>query len=151
MSINKGDLKYAATMASIKVCREQGLLDLTTEELNFLMQSSPWVARDRSLVRRCIEGVVYGALDYVGVQRFAVSAEYVAGAIITFVHPTNYLTACSMMEGFNFSDNVIAGIDKPLKPSELFAHVLHVASGNTDHLEQVWAAQLDKLNGSEAA
>ena len=39
------------------------------------------------------------------------------------------MIACSIMEGAEFSEHIINGIDRPVKPSELFAHTLRVLAG----------------------
>ena len=125
--MNPNDIKYMATMAAIKQCHAQGIVDLTSEDFDFLAQVEPWTQIERSRVRRSLEACVYGAMDMVGVQRFAVPAEFIAGAIIYFVHPTNYMTPCSHMDGCEFSENIVNGVDQPLTASTLFAHVLQCA------------------------
>lgn len=122
-------LKYMQALAAIKLCEGGGIVDLTQDDFEFLTQSQVWVASQRSRVRRCIESCVYGALDMVGVARFPAPAEFIAGVIAFYVHPVNQMVACSMMEGFSYSDNVITGVEEAVKPSTIFAHVCHINAG----------------------
>src|SRR5258708_5039317 len=46
----------------------------------------------------------------------------------------NIQTACLIMEGAEFTENIINGVERPLKSAELFAFTLRVRAGNTDVL-----------------
>src|SRR5207245_9465041 len=43
-------------------------------------------------------------------------------------------TACLIMEGAEFTENIINGVERPVKAAELFAFTLRVRAGNTDVL-----------------
>ena len=133
------DLKYMQALAAIKLCEGGGIVDLTEDDFKFLTQPQIWVASQRSRVRRCIESTVYGALDMVGVARFPAPAEFIAGVIAFYVHPANQMVACSMMEGFSYSDNVISGVEEAVKPQTIFAHVCNVNAGIDYELEDRFA------------
>src|SRR5207247_2648836 len=49
-------------------------------------------------------------------------------------HPVNIQTACLIMEGAEFTENIINGVERPVKAAELFAFTLRVRAGNTDVL-----------------
>src|SRR5437660_4970047 len=51
-----------------------------------------------------------------------------------YVHPVNIQTACLIMEGAEFTANIINGVERPVKAAELFAFTLRVRAGNTDVL-----------------
>src|SRR5205823_13839376 len=38
-----------------------------------------------------------------------------------YVHPVNIQTACLIMEGAEFTENIINGVERPVKAAELFA------------------------------
>src|SRR5437870_9383678 len=57
-----------------------------------------------------------------------------AAVIAYYVHPVNIHTACLIMEGAEFTENIINGVERPVKPAELFAFTLRVRAGNTDVL-----------------
>src|SRR5262245_64954070 len=40
---------------------------------------------------------------------------------IYYVHPVNIQTACLIMEGAEFTENIINGVERPVKAAELFA------------------------------
>src|SRR5207249_5740310 len=46
----------------------------------------------------------------------------------------NIQTACLIMEGAEFTENIINGVERPAKAAELFAFTLRVRAGNTDVL-----------------
>src|SRR5688572_31267532 len=50
------------------------------------------------------------------------------------LHPVNMQTACLIMEGAEFTENIINGVERPVKAAELFAFTLRVRAGNTDVL-----------------
>src|SRR5205807_3951700 len=82
----------------------------------------------------CVEACVYGTLDFVGYPRFPAPVEFIAAVIAYYVHPVNIQTACLIMEGAEFTENIINGVERPVKAAELFAFTLRVRAGNTDVL-----------------
>src|SRR4051794_8215707 len=60
--------------------------------------------------------------------------EFIAAVIAYYVHPVNIQTACLIMEGAEFTENIINGVERPVKAAELFAFTLRVRAGNTDVL-----------------
>lgn len=126
---NAVDVRFTTALASIKLVSESGLLDLVEEDLEFLTRDTPWINTDRSRARRCIESATYGAIDYLGLPRMAVPAEFIAGVIAFFVKPVNTLTAATIMDGCEFSEHIISGIDRPVKANELVCFILRVRGG----------------------
>src|SRR5262249_21188483 len=51
-----------------------------------------------------------------------------------YVYPVNIQTACLIMECAEFTENIINGVERPVKAAELFAFTLRVRAGNTDGL-----------------
>src|SRR5207302_456599 len=49
---------------------------------------------------------VYGTLDFVGYPRFPAPVEFIAAVIAYYVHPVNIQTACLIMEGAEFTENI---------------------------------------------
>src|SRR3712207_6829032 len=60
--------------------------------------------------------------------------EFIAAVIAYYVHPVNIQTDCLIMEGAEFTENIINGVERPVKAAELFAFTLRVRAGNTDVL-----------------
>src|SRR5262245_21407448 len=100
----------------------------------FLTINKVCIATDRSLARRFVEACVYGTLDFVGYPCFPAPVEFIAAVIAYYVHPVNIQTACLIMEGAEFTENIINGVERPVKAAELFAFTLRVRAGNTDVL-----------------
>src|SRR5262249_35820469 len=96
------------------------------DDFDFLTSNKVWIATDRSRARRCVEACVYGTLDFVGYPRFPAPVEFIAAVIAYYVHPVNIQTACLIMEGAEFTENIINGVERPVKAAELFAFTLRV-------------------------
>src|SRR5207247_8801995 len=71
---------------------------------------------------------------FVGYPRFPAPVEFIAAVIAYYVHPVNIQTACLIMEGAEFTENIINGVERPVKAAELLAFTLRVREGNTDVL-----------------
>src|SRR5437660_1123506 len=78
----------------------------------FRSSNKVWIATDRSRARRCVEACVYGTLDFVGYPRFPAPVEFIAAVIAYYVHPVNIQTACLIMEGAEFTENIINGVER---------------------------------------
>ena len=128
-------VRYAAALGAIKVVQEQSLLNLTPDAFKFLTSDKPWVSTDRGEARRVVEAATFGSLDYLGFQHIAVPAEFIAAAIAHFVHPNNMMTACTVMDGIQWSEEIINGTEVTVTSKELFAHVLQILGGNHEMTE----------------
>src|SRR5215813_1938251 len=64
----------------------------------------------------------------------ASAVELIAAVIAYYVHPLNIQPACLIMEGADFTENIINGVERPVKAAELFPFTLRVRAGNTDVL-----------------
>src|SRR5262249_45039427 len=84
--------------------------EITEDGGDFLMRKKDWIATDRSRDRRCVEACVYGTLGFVGSPRFPAPVEFIAAVIAYYVHPVNIQTACLIMEGAEFTENIINGV-----------------------------------------
>src|SRR5262245_13411910 len=103
-----------SALASIKLIQASAVLDLTEDDFDFLTSNKVWIATDRSRARRCVEACVYGTLDFVGYPRFPAPVEFIAAVIAYYVHPVNIQTACLIMEGAEFTENIINGVERPV-------------------------------------
>src|SRR5207249_9710840 len=132
--VTEQSVRFQTALASIKLIQASAVLDLTEDDFDFLTSNKVWIATDRSRARRCVEACVYGTLDFVGYPRFPAPVEFIAAVIAYYVHPVNIQTACLIMEGAEFTENIINGVERPAKAAELFAFTLRVRAGNTDVL-----------------
>src|SRR5260370_14358153 len=103
-------VRFQNVLASIKLIQGCAVLDLTEDDFDFLTSNKVWIATDRCRARRCVEACVYGTLDCVGYPRFPARVEYIAAVIAYYVHPGNNQTACLIMEGAEFTENIINGV-----------------------------------------
>src|SRR5205807_510598 len=88
-------------------------------DFDFLTSNKVWIATDRSRARRCVEACVYGTLDFVGYPRFPAPVEFIAAVIAYYVHPVNIQTACLIMEGAEFTENIINGVEDGVNATPL--------------------------------
>src|SRR5699024_11433070 len=98
--------------------------NLTEYDFVFLTSYKVLIATDRSRARRCVEACVYGTLAFVGYPRFPAPAEIIAAVIAYYVHPVNIQTACLIMEGAEFTENIINGVERTVKAAELLSFTL---------------------------
>src|SRR5205807_2354556 len=144
--VTEQSVRFQTALASIKLIQASAVLDLTEDDFDFLTSNKVWIATDRSRARRCVEACVYGTLDFVGYPRFPAPVEFIAAVIAYYVHPVNIQTACLIMEGAEFTENIINGVERPVKAAELFAFTLRVRAGNTDVLtSDGWFIVFDTL------
>lgn len=124
------EVRYSTAVATLKLVEGAGILDLTEDEFAYLTGDALWLPVERSRARRCIEATVYGSLDYLAYPRFAVPVEFIAANIAHYVHPNNIQTACLIMEGAEFIDNIVNGVEQKTSAAQLFAHVIKCLSGD---------------------
>src|SRR5438552_7624322 len=92
-----------------------------------MIRRTPWSSLfPYTTLFRSVEACVYGTLDFVGYPRFPAPVEFIAAVIAYYVHPVNIQTACLIMEGAEFTENIINGVERPVKAAELFAFTLRV-------------------------
>src|SRR2546428_11058931 len=127
-------VRFQTALASIKLIQASAVLGLPEPDFAFLTSNKVWIATGRSRARRCVEACVYGTLDFVAYPRFPAPVEFIAAVIAYYVHRVNIQTACLIMEGAEFTENIINGVERPVKAAELFAITLRVRAGNTDVL-----------------
>src|SRR5262245_54662886 len=115
--VTEQSVRFQTALASIKLIQASAVLDLTEDDFDFLTSNKVWIATDRSRARRCVEACVYGTLDFVGYPRFPAPVEFIAAVIAYYVHPVNIQTACLIMEGDEFTENIINGVECAVKDS----------------------------------
>src|SRR2546428_175320 len=115
----------------MKLSQASAVLDRTADDRGLLTRNTGSPAPHRCRARRRVQACVYGTLDFVGYPRFPAPVEFIAAVIAYYVHPVNIQTACLIMEGAEFTENIINGVERPVKAAELFAFSLRVRAGNT--------------------
>src|SRR5712691_12841066 len=113
--VTEQSVRFQTALASIKLIQASAVLDLTEDVFDFLTSNKVWIATDRSRARRCVEACVYGTLDFVGYPRLPAPVEFIAPVTPYYVHPANIQTACLIMEGGEFAENTIYGVDRTVK------------------------------------
>src|SRR6478672_5716833 len=127
--VTEQSVRFQTALASIKLIQASAVLDLTEDDFDFLTSNKVWIATDRSPARRCVEACLYGTRDFVGYPRFPAPAELIAAVSGYYVHPDQISTACLIMEAAEFTENIINGVEHPVKAAELRACALRVRAG----------------------
>src|SRR5437588_7232014 len=130
--VTEQSVRFQTALASIKLIQASAVLDLTEDDFDFLTSNKVWIATDRSRASRCVEACVYGTLDFVGYPRFPAPVEFIAAVIAYYVHPVNIQTACLIMEGAEFTENIINGVERPVKAAELRSEERFSRNAETD-------------------
>src|SRR5699024_1868528 len=102
-------------LASIKLIQDSAVLDLTEDDFDFLTSNKVWIATDRSRARRCVEACVHGTLELVGYARFPAPVDFIVAVIAYYVHSVNIQTTSLIIEGAEFTENIINGVECPVK------------------------------------
>src|SRR5688500_11648644 len=113
--VTEQSVRFQTALASIKLIQASAVLDLTEDDFDLLASNKVWNATDRSRARRCVEACVYGTLDVVASPRFPAPVEFIAAVIAYYVHPVIIQTACLIMEGDEFTENIINDFARPAK------------------------------------
>src|SRR5579864_5746982 len=119
--VTEQSVRFQTALASIKLIQASAVLDLTEDDFDFLTSNKVWIATDCSRARRCVAACVYGTLDFVGDPCFLASVEFSAAVIAYYVHPVDIHAACLILEGAEVTENIINGVERPVKAAELFA------------------------------
>src|SRR5699024_5270079 len=132
--VTEQSVRFQTALASIKLIQAFAVLDLAEDDFDFLTRNKVWIATDRSRARRSVVACVYGTLDFVGYLRFPAPVAFIPAVIAYYLHPVNMQTARLIMEGAEFTENIINGVERPVKAAEFFAFTMRVHAGNTDVL-----------------
>src|SRR5690625_7484148 len=117
--VTEQSVRFQTALASIKLIQASAVLDLTEDDFDFLTSNKVWIATDRSRARRCVEDCVYGTLDFVGYPRFPAHVEFIAAVITYYVHPVNIQTRYLIMEGDEFTENIIMVVEPKIEAAAL--------------------------------
>src|SRR3546814_19900790 len=126
--------RFQKSFTNTKFIQASAVLDLSQDDFELLASNKVWIATDRARARRCVEVCVYGTLDFVGYSRFHAPVEFIAAVIAYYAHPVNIQTACLIMEGDEFPENLINGVVRPFNAAECFEFLLIDSAGNTTGL-----------------
>src|SRR4051812_4607006 len=110
--VTEQSVRFQTALASIKLIQASAVLDLTEDDFDFLTSNKVWIVTDRSRARRCVGLCFYGTLDFRGSPRFPPPFHFIAPVFPYFFHPRNVKTPCQIMEGANFTKNIIKGVER---------------------------------------
>src|SRR6266511_598876 len=121
--VTEQSVRFQTALASIKLIQASAVLDLTEDDFGFLTSNKVCIATDR----------------------FPAPVPFLAAVIAYYVHPVNLQAACLIMEGAEFTENIINGVERPVKAAELFTFTFRLRAGNTHVLTDAEETALEKV------
>ncbi len=114
------------------ICTQVDQSQVDPVGLRVLRRSTLWLSSERNIVRNTFDGLLFQSLDMLGLPRFVLPIEYVAAAIVAFVHPVNFFTACLWSESHGATTDELAleGDYDRFSARQLFAVVCNVYAEN---------------------
>jgi hypothetical protein len=139
-----------AVVTTLPLDKAAATYGIPLADLELLTQEAPWhSAAYRRRIRSAIEGVLWGALDSLGLHRVELPAELIAGWIAILVAPPNWATACTFFDQPQTTDSLIrAPEEQPLAgltPARLYAMVVQIWSADHALAESLRHNQLAAL------
>lgn len=125
-------------------------MGITEADWNLFTGAAPWTAADRNRVRNTCDAVTHGALDFLGLPRFEVPAEYIAAVITMFVGPVNWQVAARWFETGRTTEDLASLPDTgaaPMSAQQLFSLCLEA---NDDDVS-AFRAKFEKRVGRAVA
>lgn len=84
-------------------------LGIRAEDFEMVCNHTPWIGADRYKITQCLQSMIWGTLDVVGLPRIEVPTEFIASCISCFVSAGNIAVACRWMETGHTAEDVAAG------------------------------------------
>lgn len=106
-------LRIEVAMGAMSILHENSLngdfsaFGISEKEYRLMTGGQPWVATDRSTVKRVLDCMLWGIMDTVGVPRFQPPMEYIGAVLSSFVSGVNMQIACRWMEGGSRAEDVV--------------------------------------------
>jgi hypothetical protein len=113
MRLSYATAKGVLNRLSEGLCADLNALNIPKEAFDLVKGDIQWIATDRPVVVNVINSLIFGSLDLAGLPRFPLPVEYVAAVIVSVVHPTNRMIACSWMESYTHSAQDMAQVSNP--------------------------------------
>src|SRR5690625_4160893 len=110
--VTEQSVRFQTALASIKLIQASAVLDLTEDDFDFLTSNKVCISTDRSRARRCGEACVYGTLDFVSYPRFPAPVQSIPAVIAYYLLPVNIQMASLIMEGPEFTETIINGVER---------------------------------------
>lgn len=120
---------FQTARAMLRLLRDQvSRSAVQPAHLRLMSQHALWASSDRSVIRQTFDALIFQSLDELGLPRLSLPVEYVAAAIVMFVHPCNYFTMCLWSESHGSTTDVMAqeGDYDQFTARQLFAIVCNV-------------------------
>jgi len=128
----------------------KGLLDgigISRQEFDRLVSDEPWIGADRNRMTTVLHTLINASVDYCGLPRFDLPAEYVAAGISVFCAGINLQAACVFAASLGLQSADSMGRMSTMTPataSQLFALVMQLYD-NPGH--SAARAQFEKNTG----
>lgn len=114
-------------MRTISNIGKEGFLDgigISRGDFDRCVGEATWMSVDRNRMTTTLGNLMHAGVDALGLPRFNLPAEWIAGAVSMFVHPTNTMAACTFMSVQGTAKDMAAGAGiMPCSVEQLFSIV----------------------------
>jgi hypothetical protein len=142
-------VRYRSALAVMKALGTTEMADVTQDDLKWLQDDALITHTHRARLRTVLENIVYSGCDYAGIIRSNVPAEFVAGAILEFVSPSNWMICCETLGTTAWTENIIRNNLEPVGRDQLFAFLVQVA-GTKEFIDHAQSNQEKRLEAGKA-
>jgi len=103
LEVARSGMRFLANLGRAGMLENSGISHADFERL---VDAVPWAASERNRMTQCLQTVIEGSVDALGLERFPLPAEYRAAGIAMFVHPCNVHAACRFMANAPSTDDL---------------------------------------------
>lgn len=119
LSVARSSLKIIAGLGQ---AGQLDTLGISEADYKRLTASGPWMPAEKNRMTSVLHSLIMGSVDAMGLPRFHVPAEYMAAAIVVFVHPVNMHAACNCAPSTGEADAMSRGdLSNNVRPEQLFS------------------------------
>jgi len=125
----KSNIQYTVARGAMQILANAGqagflaLVGISKDDYDMLSGKAPWPGTARNRVMQTLKSLLFLTTDSLGLNRFRLPAEWVAGGIAMFCSPVNIHSACHLMANTPSASDLASGrqqIDE-CTPEQIFA------------------------------
>lgn len=132
------NLQYKVARGAMDMLAQSGragflsMVGISQDDFNVATGNTPWIGSQRNRVVQTLKSMMFLSTDNLGFPRFRLPAEYVAGAIATWVSPCNAHVACHALANVPSAQELATKGNQQVidecTPEQLFALVVQLYS-----------------------
>jgi len=153
--MTKTNLQYKVARGAMDMLAQSGragflaMVGISQDDFNTAVGNTPWIGSQRNRVVQTLKSMMFLSTDNLGFPRFRLPAEYIAGAIATWVSPCNLHIACHALANVPSAQDLAKGQKQVMdecSPEQLFALVVQLYADPASSSATALFAQKTSLN-----